>query len=52
MEYFEINNNNNNKEILLKEINNITNISYMIDNYSSLSSLPYISKWKYITIIK
>jgi len=32
MEYFEINNNNNNKEILLKEINNITNISYMIDN--------------------
>ena len=41
---------NNNAEIIYKEINNIINTNYMIDNCSSLSSLSYISNCKYNTI--
>ena len=36
---------NNKFEIKLKGIKNITNMSYMFKNCSSLSSLPDISKW-------
>ena len=40
------NNNNNNKlKIILKGIDNVTDMSYVFDGCSSLSSLPDISKW-------
>ena len=43
---YNIENYNNNKlKIELKGIDNITNMSYMFDKCSSLSSLPDISKW-------
>ena len=41
---------NNNAEIIYKEINNIINTNYMIDNCSSLSSLSSFSNCKYNTI--
>jgi len=45
--YFILSNYNKDKlEIKLKGINNITNMSYMFYNCSSLLSLPDISKWK------
>jgi len=47
-EYFNIENykNNDNKlKIILKGINNITNMSWMFFECKSLSSLPDISKW-------
>ena len=45
-EKYNISNYNNNKlEIKLKGIDNVTNMSYMFEGCSSLSSLPDISKW-------
>ena len=45
-ESYNVKNNNNNKlKIKLKGIDNVTNMSYMFDGCSSLSSLPDISKW-------
>ena len=45
-EYYNITNDNNNKlEIKLKGINNITNMSCMFNQCSSLLSLSDISKW-------
>ena len=45
-EKYNIKSNNNNKlKIKLEGIDNITNMSYMFDKCSSLSSLPDISKW-------
>ena len=38
-------NNNNKLKIILKGINNVTNMSCMFNGCSSLSSLPDISKW-------
>ena len=44
--YYIGNNNNNNKlNIKLKGINNVTDMSHMFKDCSSLSSLPDISKW-------
>ena len=37
--------NNNHLKIKLKEIENITNMSYMFNECTSLLSLPDISKW-------
>ena len=43
---YNIKNNNNNKlKIILKGIDNVTDISSMFSGCSSLSSLPDISKW-------
>ena len=45
-EKYNIKNNNNNKlKIILKGINNVTNINDMFYNCLSLLSLPDISKW-------
>ena len=45
-EKYNIKNNNNNKvKIILKGIDNVTDLSYMFYGCSSLSSLPNISKW-------
>ena len=43
--------NNNKLEIKLKGVNNITNMSYMFSECSSLSSLPDISKWNTNNVI-
>ena len=46
LEKYNVKSNNNNKlKIKLRVINNITNMSSMFYNCSSLSSLPDISKW-------
>jgi surface protein len=45
-EYFKLRQKSNTLKIKLKGIKNITNISSMFNNCSSLSSLPDISKWK------
>ena len=42
---YDVNNNKNKLNIILKGINNITNMSYMFYECLSLSSLPDISKW-------
>jgi len=42
---YDVNNNNNKLNIILKGINNITNMSDMFYGCLSLSSLPDISKW-------
>ena len=42
--------NNNKLKIKLKGINNITNMSYMFSECSSLISLPDISKWNTINV--
>ena len=44
-EKYYVNNNNNKLNIILKGINNVTNMSYMFSGCSSVSSLPDISKW-------
>ena len=45
-EKYNVKSNNNNKlKVKLKGINNVTNISYVFYNCSSLISLPDISKW-------
>ena len=45
-EKYNVKRSNNNKlKIKLKGINNITDMSYMFSECSSLSSLPDISKW-------
>ena len=44
-EYIIKNNKNDKLKIILKGIDNITDMSYMFFNCSSLSSLPDISKW-------
>ena len=45
-EKYNIENNTNNElKIILKGINNVTNMSYMFSGCSSVSSLPDISKW-------
>ena len=45
-EYYNVKGNNNNKlKIKLKGFSNVTNMSYMFSDCSSLSSLPDISKW-------
>ena len=45
-EEYNFNNYNNNiLKIILKGINNVTNMSYMFCGCSSLSNLPDISKW-------
>ena len=47
-EYFKLNNNHKNNNILqiqLIETKSITNMSYMFNNCSSLNSLPDISNW-------
>jgi len=50
-EYFDINNNNDEiLEIKLKNINNITNASYMFYGCSSLLLLPNIDNWNTINI--
>ena len=43
--------NNNKLKIILKGIDNITNMSYMFSGCSSLSSLPDISKWNTNNVI-
>jgi len=43
--YYITNYNNNILEIKLKVIDNVTNMSYMFNECSSLISLPDISKW-------
>ena len=43
--YYIKSNNNNKLKIILKGINNVTNVNCMFDGCSSLSSLPDISKW-------
>ena len=46
MEYSKIKNNKNKiLKIKIKGIENITNMSYMLDGCSSLLNLPDISKW-------
>jgi len=44
-EYKVKSNDNSKLQIKLKEIDNVTNMSYMFSGCSSLSSLPDISKW-------
>ena len=44
-EKYYVNNNNNKLNIILKGINNVTDMSYMFSYCSSLSTLPNISKW-------
>ena len=43
--YYVNNYNNNILQIKLKGINNVTDMRYMFEGCSSLSSLPDISKW-------
>ena len=44
-EKYYVNNNNNKLNIILKGINNVTNMNWMFRGCKSLSSLPDISKW-------
>ena len=51
-EKYNIKNNNNNKlKIILKGIDNVTNMKGMFSGCSSLSSLPDISKWNTNNVI-
>jgi len=50
-EYFVKTYNKNKLKITLKGINNVTNMSYMFYECSSLSSLPDISKWNTNNVI-
>ena len=51
-EKYEFENYNSNKlEIKLKGINNVTNMSFMFYEFSSLISLPDISKWNTNNVI-
>ena len=52
MEYYKINNNNKNElEVKIKGIENVTNMSYMFYECSSLINLPDISKWNTTNVI-